>query len=66
MLVANYDYETDIRIHAEEAYAEGKLEGNKETALRMLKRGRLSVEEIAEDSGLTIEQVTELQKNLQS
>lgn len=45
---------------------EGIMSDKRETALRMLKRGRLSVEEIAEYSGLTIEEVTELQKDLQS
>ena len=66
LLVANYDYEMDIKVHAEEA-AEKAIEKNeRETALRMLKRGRLSVEEIAEYTGLTIEEVTGLQKGLQS
>ena len=32
----------------------------KETALRMLKRGKLTVEEIAEDSGLSIAEVEQL------
>ena len=61
LLVANYDYETDIRVHAEEA-AEKKA---RETALRMLESGRLTIEEIAEFAGLTITEVKELQKDLQ-
>ena len=77
MLVANYDYETDIRVHAEEAaekaYTEGKLEGNtegenkraRETALRMLK-DNIPVEKVANYAGLTIEEVTKLQKDLQA
>ncbi len=58
------------KVYAEEAAekaAKKAIEKNaRETALRMLKRGRLSVEEIAEYSELTIEEVTELQKDLQS
>ena len=69
MLVANYDYETDIRVHAEEAYAKGNTEGEnrraRETALRMLEDG-IPVEKIANYAGLTLEEVTELQKGLQA
>ena len=36
----------------------------KETALRMLKRGKMTVEEIAEDTGLSISEVQRLRKNL--
>ena len=64
LLVANYDYETDIRIHAEEAFDEGKLEGQneraRENALRMLKDG-LPIEKVAEYSGLSVEQIKALQ-----
>ena len=35
-------------------------ETKKETALRMLKRGKMTVEEIAEDSGLSIAEVEQL------
>lgn len=35
-------------------------EANKETALRMLKRGKLTLEEIAEDTGLSIAEVKQL------
>lgn len=38
----------------------GKQEGREETALRMLKAGKLPAEEIAEYSGLDIEQVEQL------
>jgi len=31
-----------------------------ETALKMLKRGKLTIEEIAEDSGLSVEEVKQL------
>ena len=69
LLIANYDYEIDKKVSAEEAYDEGKLEGEnkraREVALNMLKRGRLTVEEIAEYTGITIAEVEELQKGLQ-
>ena len=72
LLIANYDFEIDKKVYAEEAaedaYAEGMLEGKleekKENALRMLKGGKLSIEEIAEYTGITIEKVKELQKDL--
>ena len=69
LLVANYDYETDIRVHAEEAaekaYAEGENKRARETALRMLESSRLTIEEIAEFAGITTTEVKELQKTLQ-
>ena len=41
---------------------EGKTEANIETAKRMLSRGKLSIEEIAEDTNLPIETILKLQK----
>ena len=41
---------------------EGKTEANIETAKRMLSRGKLSVEEIAEDTNLPIKTILKLQK----
>ena len=46
----------------EEGRKEGEEVGRRKTAKRMLKRGRLTYEEIAEDSGLTLEEVTALAK----
>ncbi len=44
--------------------SQGRLQGisqnQRETALRMLKRGKMTVEEIAEDTGLDIEEVEQL------
>lgn len=72
------DYMT-LQMHYDEKYEMGKEEGIEEgmelgmelgreegmekTALRMLKAGKLSVEEIAQYSGLDLEQVIELEKN---
>ena len=53
---------------AKDGRIEGKAEANIETAKRMLRRGKLTIEEIAEDSNLSVETILELQKqeNLQS
>ncbi len=44
--------------------SQGRIQGisqnQRETALRMLKRGKMTVEEIAEDTGLDIEEVEQL------
>ena len=40
--------------------SQGINQNQKETALRMLKRGKMTVEEIAEDAGLSIEEVEQL------
>lgn len=47
---------------AKDSRDEGKTEANIETARRMIKGGKLSVEEIAEYSNLSEEIVLELQK----
>ena len=47
---------------AKDSRDEGRTEANIETAKRMLKGGKLSVEEIAEYSNLSEEIVLELQK----
>ncbi len=40
--------------------SQGINQNQKETAIRMLKRGKMTVEEIAEDTGLSIEEVEQL------
>ena len=37
-----------------------KNEANKETAIRMIKRGKMTIEEIAEDTGLSVAEVEQL------
>ncbi len=39
---------------------QGISQGKKETVLKLLRRGKLTVEEIAEDSGLSVEEVEQL------
>ncbi len=50
----------------EEGRQEGRLKANEETAKRLLKRGRLTHEEIAEDSDLSLEEVERLAEELSS
>jgi len=47
---------------AEKATEKATKESARRTALRMLKRGKLTIEEIAEDTGLDIEEVEQLKK----
>ncbi len=50
----------------EQGIEQGIEQGNKQSALRMIKAGKLSPEDIALYSDLTVEQVVELEKELQS
>lgn len=47
-----------------EAMEEAQKETSKKTALRMIKRGKLTLDEIAEDSGLSIAEVEQLKEQL--
>lgn len=58
------DYMT-LQMHYQEKYEQGIEQGNRQSALRMIKAGRLSREEIALYSGLTLEQVRELEEERQ-
>lgn len=49
-----------IETEARTILNQGMMEGKREAALRMLKRGKLTIEEIAEDSGLSVEEVEQL------
>ena len=44
----------------EETRQEGEYRGRMETAIKLIKRGKLTLEEIAEDTCLTLEKVQEL------
>lgn len=52
--------ETSARTILNQGKSQGISETKKETALRMLKRGKLTIEEIAEDSGLSVAEVEQL------
>ena len=49
-----------IETEARTILNQGISQNQRETALRMLKRGKLTVEEIAEDTGLSISEVEQL------
>lgn len=62
MLIADYDYDTDIRVKQQEAFEEGSEERAIETAFNFLKMG-LSPEQVAQGTSLPLEKVLELQNN---
>lgn len=68
MLMELYDEQEVLRSYVEseryEAAEEAENTANIKTAKRLLDMGRLSIEEIAEGTGLTVEDVEELQKEL--
>ena len=71
MLIAEYSYETDIKVQRREAYREGLAEGIEqgieqgaeqkaiETAKKFISMG-LSLEQVAEGTELPLEKVQEL------
>lgn len=72
MLCAKYDYKMDIAVKQEEAYKDGLKEGANQgaqqkavdTAIKLLKMNKLYSEEIAQGTGLPLEKVLELQKEI--
>ena len=56
--------ETEARTILKQGIKQGKTQGisetKKQTALKLLKRGKLTVEEIAEDTGLSVTEVEQL------
>ena len=66
-LQMNYQekYEQGLAEGMEQGIEQGIEQGNRQSAIKMLKAGKLSSEEIAMYSGLTLEQVIELEKELQ-
>ena len=72
MLIAEYSYETDIKVQRREAYREGLAEGieqgaerNKiETAKKLLK-DNLPIEQITKYTNLPLEKVQELTKEIE-
>ena len=59
MLIAEYSYETDIKVQRREAFRLGKEEGTIETAKNAIKMG-LSIQQIIELTGLSEESVKQL------
>ncbi len=56
--------EYDAELHEKTLIDIGREQGIEQTALRMLKAGKLSIEEISIYSGLTVEQVLTLKDEL--
>ena len=75
MLIAEYSYETDIKVQRREAYREGLAEGIEqgieqgaeqkaiETAKKFISMG-LSLEQVAEGTELPLEKIAELKKEI--
>ncbi len=53
-----------IQTEARTILNQGIRQNQKETALRMLKRGKQTIEEISEDTGLSIAEVQKIEKTL--
>ena len=52
--------ETEARTILNQGISQGISETKTQTASKLLKRGKLTVEEIAEDTGLTVAEVEQL------
>ncbi len=63
MLIAEYSYETDIKVQRREAYREGAEQTKIETAKKLLKEG-LPVEQIARCTDLPLEKVIQLKEEI--
>ena len=59
MLLTEYDYDTDIAVQRQEAYEDGAQQTKIETAKNFISMG-LSVEQVAQGTGLSIETVKSL------
>ena len=55
--------QTEARTILNRGISQGISETRKKTALKMLQRGRLTIDEIAEDSGLSVTEVKQLAKS---
>ena len=60
MLCAKYDYKMDIAVKQEEAYEDGAHDKAVENAKNFLKMNVNSIEQIAQGTGLTVEEVQKL------
>ena len=63
MLIAEYSYETDIKVQRREAYREGLEQGAEQKAIETAKKlliDNLPIEQIAKYTDLPLEKVQEL------
>ena len=68
MLIAEYSYETDIKVQRREAFRLGKEEGAEQTKIETAKnmiQKNLNFELIAECTSLPLEKIQQLAKELQ-
>ena len=63
MLIAEYSYETDIKVQRREAFRLGKEEGAIEAAKNLLKYGD-PIEKISIITGLPLEKVQQLEEEI--
>ena len=64
MFIGEYDYDLDMQVKAEEAREEGAHDKAVEAAKNLLKMNILSVEQIAQVQGLSLEEVEALKSEL--
>ena len=67
MLIAEYSYETDIKVQRREAYREGLAEGIEQKAIETAKNmihKNISLETIAECTDLPLEKVIQLKEEI--
>ncbi|MBO5117215.1 MAG: Rpn family recombination-promoting nuclease/putative transposase, partial [Treponema sp.] len=67
MLIAEYSYETDIKVQRREAYREGLEQGAEQTKIETAKKlliDNLPIEQIAKYTDLPLEKVQELKQNI--
>jgi predicted transposase/invertase (TIGR01784 family) len=55
-----------VNVQVQEGREQGQLEAKKEAALKLLRRGKLTISEIAEDTGVSVEVVEQLQREKRS
>ena len=65
MLIADYDYDTDIRVKQQEAFEEGEFQAKYETARNLFELS-LDPEQIAKATSLPLEKILELERQLQT
>ena len=64
MLCAKYDYKMDIAVKKQEAFEDGQQQKAIEAAINFIKMNVLSAEQISQGTGLPLEKVQELQKEI--
>ena len=60
MCITEFDEKVFVKGIREEGIEIGENKTKKKTALSLLKRGKLTIEEIAEDTGLSVAEVEQL------